>query len=282
MKNLASPSVIKEILGESSFKFSKSLGQNFLIDENVLNAIVDGSCIEGANVLEVGPGFGTLTQRLCSHAKKVVCVEIDSAAIPILKSNLEECSNLRIIHADIMKTDIAQLAEDEFGGDRIKVCANLPYYITSPVIMSLLDPKLPIDDITVMIQKEVAERINAKPGTKDYGVLTLTVGYYATSEILANVPPSSFMPPPKVSSSVIKLTMRQEPPVDVKDADTYFSVIKAAFALRRKTLLNALSSASLGKSKEEISVILEKVGIDPRRRGETLTDSEFALIANEF
>lgn len=282
MKNLASPAVIREILGESSFKFSKSLGQNFLIDENVLEAIVESSCIDRANVLEVGPGFGTLTQRLCANAKKVVCVEIDSAAIPILEDNLRECDNLKIIHADIMKTDIEKLSLDEFGGERIKVCANLPYYITSPVIMNLLNPALPIDDITVMIQKEVAERINAKPGTKDYGVLTLTVGYYAVSEIIVNVPPSSFMPPPKVSSSVIKLTMRQEPPVKVNDTDKYFAVIKAAFALRRKTLLNALSSASLGKSKEEISAILEKTGIDPRRRGETLTDIEFALISNEF
>ncbi len=282
MRNLANPSVVKEILKENGFSFSKSLGQNFLIDERVLEEITDSSCIEGANVLEVGPGFGTLTQRLCSKANKVVCVEIDSAAIPILSKNLEECSNLKIIHGDIMKTDIDALVKEEFGNGRIKVCANLPYYITSPVIMSLLDPNLPIDDITIMIQKEVAQRINAAPGTKDYGVLTLTVGYYATSQIVTIVPPGSFMPPPKVSSAVIKLTMRSTPPVEVKSAQTYFKVIKAAFALRRKTLLNALSSADLGKSKEEITTILEKTGIDPKRRGETLTDKEFALIANEF
>lgn len=282
MRNLAKPEVIKEILRENGFNFSKSLGQNFLINESVLNDIVESSSIEGANVLEVGPGFGTLTQRLCEKAKKVVCVEIDSAAIPILTNNLKECTNLKIIHADIMKTDINDLVKEEFGGEKIKVCANLPYYITSPVIMSLLNPSLPIEDITVMIQKEVAERINSKPGTKDYGVLTLTVGYYATSEIVAIVPPGSFMPPPKVNSAVIKLTMRAEPPVKVKDEQTYFRVIKAAFALRRKTLLNALGSKDLGKSKEEITKILEKVGIDPKRRGETLTDKEFALIANEF
>ena len=282
MRNLAKPEVIKDILKENGFNFSKSLGQNFLIDEAVLTDIVESSSIENANVLEVGPGFGTLTQRLCEKAEKVVCVEIDSAAIPILTKNLEECTNLRIIHGDIMKTDISALVKEEFGSGKVKVCANLPYYITSPVIMSLLDPNLPIEDITVMIQKEVAERINSKPGTKDYGVLTLTVGYYATSEIVTIVPPSSFMPPPKVSSAVIKLTMREEPPVKVNSAETYFKVIKAAFALRRKTLLNALSSADLGKTKEEITNILEKTGIDPRRRGETLTDEEFALIANEF
>lgn len=282
MRNLAKPEVIKDILRENGFNFSKSLGQNFLINENVLSDIVESSSIENANVLEVGPGFGTLTQRLCEKAEKVVCVEIDSAAIPILTKNLEECTNLKIIHGDIMKTDISALVKEEFGSGKVKVCANLPYYITSPVIMSLLDPNLPIEDITVMIQKEVAERINSKPGTKDYGVLTLTVGYYATSEIVTIVPPSSFMPPPKVSSAVIKLTMRDKPPVKVNDAEVYFKVIKAAFALRRKTLLNALSSADLGKSKEEITNILEKTGIDPKRRGETLTDEEFALIANEF
>lgn len=193
MRNLAKPEVIKEILRENGFNFSKSLGQNFLINESVLNDIVESSSIEGANVLEVGPGFGTLTQRLCEKAKKVVCVEIDSAAIPILTNNLKECTNLKIIHADIMKADINDLVKEEFGGEKIKVCANLPYYITSPVIMSLLNPSLPIEDITVMIQKEVAERINSKPGTKDYGVLTITVGYYATSEIVAIVPPGSFM-----------------------------------------------------------------------------------------
>jgi len=282
MRNLANPSVVKDILRENGFTFSKSLGQNFLINENVLEDITENSKIKDANVLEIGPGFGTLTQRLCASAKKVVCVEIDSSAIPILTKNLEECTNLKIIHGDIMKTDITALVKEEFGEGRVKVCANLPYYITSPVIMSLLDPKLPIDDITVMIQKEVAERINSRPGTKDYGVLTLTVGYYATSEIITVVPPSSFMPPPKVSSAVIKLTMREAPPVEVLNEQTYFKVIKAAFALRRKTLLNALSSADLGKTKEEITHILEKAGIDPKRRGETLTDKEFALIANEF
>lgn len=282
MRNLSDPRVIKEILQENSFNFSKSLGQNFLIDSNVLDIITDCSGISGKNVLEVGPGFGTLTQRLCAKAKKVVCVEIDSAAIPILENNLRECDNLKIIHADIMKTDICKLAKEEFNGERLRVCANLPYYITSPVIMSLLDPNLPVDGITVMIQKEVAERINAKPGTKDYGVLTLTVGYYATSEIAVTVPPGAFMPPPKVSSAVINLTMRKEPPIKVKNADTYFAVIKAAFALRRKTLINALSSANLGKTKEEIRLILEKADINPQRRGETLSDEEFARISNLF
>lgn len=281
MKNLANPHVIKEILNKNSFNFSKSLGQNFLIDDSVLDSICDSAEIDGANILEIGPGFGTLTQRLCSRAKKVVSVEIDSSVIPILTENLKECTNLKIIHADIMKTDIKKLIEDEFGGEKIKVCANLPYYITSPVIMSLISPELPIEDITVMIQKEVAERINAKAGTKDYGVLTLSVGYYTESEITLTVPPTAFMPPPKVYSSVIKLTVREKPPVEVRDTKVYFNVIKSAFALRRKTLNNALSSG-LSMSKEDVNKILEKVGIDPRRRGETLTDSEFALIANEM
>lgn len=282
MRNLADPKVVQSILKENSFNFSKSLGQNFLIDDSVLDTIVESSGICGCNVLEVGPGFGTLTQRLCKSAKKVVSVEIDSSAIPILQKNLEEYDNIKIIHGDIMKTDIKALSDSEFGGERIKVCANLPYYITSPVIMDLLNPKLPIDDITVMIQKEVAERINAKPGTKDYGVLTLTVGYYATCEICLIVPPTCFMPPPKVSSAVIKLSIRKEPPVKVKNAETYFKVIKDAFSLRRKTLLNALSSSNPDKSKEEISLILENAGIDPKRRGETLCDEEFARIANLF
>lgn len=281
MKNLANPHVIKEILNKNSFNFSKSLGQNFLIDDSVLDSICDSADIDGANILEIGPGFGTLTQRLCSRAKKVVSVEIDSSVIPILTENLKECTNLKIIHADIMKTDIKKLIEDEFGGEKIKVCANLPYYITSPVIMSLISPELPIQDITVMIQKEVAERINAKAGSKDYGVLTLSVGYYTESEITLTVPPTAFMPPPKVYSSVIKLTVREKPPVEVRDTKVYFNVIKSAFALRRKTLNNALSSG-LSMSKEDVNKILEKVGIDPRRRGETLTDSEFALIANEM
>ena len=281
MKNLANIAVIKEILSQNGFNFSKSLGQNFLIDENALSEIVSSAAPEGANVLEIGPGFGTLTQRLCQHAKKVVCVEIDSAAIPILTENLKEFDNLRIIHADIMKTDIEELSQKEFSGERIKVCANLPYYITSPVIMSLLNPNLPIDDITVMIQKEVAHRIGAKAGTKDYGVLTLTVGYYATCQVVTVVKPSSFVPPPKVDSAVITLTMRDKPPVDVKDKDMYFKVIKAAFALRRKTLLNALSSG-LGLSKERVKIALQNADIDETRRGETLTDEEFARLANQF
>lgn len=281
VKNLANPAVIKEILAKNGFNFSKSLGQNFLINEGVLEDIVQSAAPEGANVLEIGPGFGTLTQRLCARAKKVVCVEIDSSAIPILSDNLSEFDNLKIIHADIMKTDIVKLCNEEFGGERIKVCANLPYYITSPVIMSLIDPALPIDDITVMIQKEVAQRINAKAGTKDYGVLTLSVGYYATCEIVANAAPSAFMPPPKVDSAAIRLSMRKTPPVDVKSEEMYFKVIKAAFALRRKTLLNALSSG-LGISKDDVLRALEKTGIDEKRRGETLTDEEFARLSNEL
>ncbi len=279
LKNLAKPAVIKEILGKYGFSFSKSLGQNFLIDEGVLLDITESAMIDDACVLEVGPGFGTLTQRLCEKAKKVVCVEIDSSAIPILKENLKECDNLKIIHGDIMKTDIAALCKEEFGNERVRVCANLPYYITSPVITKFLESNLPIDSITVMIQKEVAQRICAKPGTKDYGVLTLMAGFRSKAEIVTVVPSSSFMPPPKVESAVIKLSITDKPNVEVDSEKTYFKVIKAAFALRRKTLSNALCSG-LGKSKAEISDILKKADIDEKRRGETLTDEEFARISN--
>lgn len=279
MKNLANPAVIKEILAKNGFNFSKSLGQNFLIDEAVLTCITDSARTDGACVLEVGPGFGTLTQRLCSAADKVVAVEIDSAAIPILRDNLSECTNLTIVHDDIMKTDISALIKREFGDKRVKVCANLPYYITSPVITQLLSCDLPIDDITVMIQKEVAERICAKPGTKDYGVFTLIARYRADCHIVTIVPPASFMPPPKVESAVVQLCIKDTPSVSVKSEDTYFRVIKAAFSQRRKTLGNALASG-LGMSKAQISDILKDAQIDEKRRGETLSDLEFARIAN--
>ena len=284
MRNLSSVSEVKEILKESGFRFSKSLGQNFLVDENVLSDIINGACItKDTNVIEIGPGFGTLTQQLCLNAKKVVAVEIDSTVIPVLKQNTAEFNNLSVINADILKTDINKLVENEFGGGTVKIAANLPYYITTPIIMGLIEQELPISDIVVMIQKEVADRIAAKPSAKDYGALTVAVNFYSVPQIIVNVPPSSFIPQPKVSSSVIKPQMRDKPPVDVKDKKMFFKVVKASFGQRRKTLLNALSnSPSFAMGKDEISKMLESISIDGRRRGETLNMDEFANIANNI
>lgn len=284
MKKLTSPQVIKEILAQSGFRFSKSLGQNFLIDDRVLDEMIYASGIdETSNVLEIGPGFGTLTQRLCMSAGKVVSVEIDDTVIPILTENTAEFDNLKIINADIMKTDIKKLIDEEFGVGEVKVIANLPYYITTPIIMGLLEKELPISALVVMIQKEVADRIAAKPSTKDYGALSVAVNFYCEPEVIVNVPPSSFIPQPKVSSSVIMLTMREKPPVEVKDKKQYFAVVKAAFGQRRKTLLNALSnSGAFSKDKQQIADVLSLAGIDEKRRGETLTLQDFANIADKI
>lgn len=282
MKNLASVSIIKEILEKSGFRFSKSLGQNFLIDENILEKIVSGAGIDkNTNVIEIGPGFGTLTQRLCMAAKKVVCIEIDQTAIPILEDNLSEFDNLKIINADVLKTDLGKIIEEEFESGEVKIAANLPYYITTPIIMNILESRINIDSLTIMIQKEVADRIAAKPSTKDYGALSVAVNYYSEPEIVATVPPSSFIPQPKVSSSVIKLNLRDNPPVEVFDEAGYFKTVKAAFGQRRKTLLNALSnSPAIPLGKAEVSLALEKCAIDEKRRGETLSLQEFASLSN--
>ena len=283
MRNLASPKVIKEILSENEFRFSKSLGQNFLIDENALCKIIDNSCIdENTNIIEIGPGFGTLTQRLCQSAKKVVAIEIDNTVIPILEDNLSEFDNVKIINSDVLELNLNELIENEFDGGDIKVVANLPYYITTPIIMTLLERKLPISDIIIMIQKEVADRILANPGKKDYGALTVAVGYYTVPEIVLTVGPGSFMPPPKVSSSVIKLNVRKTPAVDV-DEKNFFKLVKAAFAQRRKTLLNAISNSGITKkSKEEILNALTLSGIDEKARGETLSIEMFAELSKKL
>lgn len=282
MKKLTSPAVIKQILAESGFRFSKSLGQNFLISDGVLEDMIYASGIDDtSNVLEIGPGFGTLTQQLCMHAKKVVSVEIDETVIPILQDNTAEFDNLTIINSDIMKTDIKKLISEQFGNEEVKVVANLPYYITTPIIMALLEQELPVSMLVIMIQKEVAERIAAKPCTKDYGALTVAVNYYCEPSVICHVPPSCFIPPPKVSSSVIMLKMRDVPAVDVKDKKKFFAVAKAAFAQRRKTLLNALSNSGItGMSKDETEQLLQSIGIDAKRRGETLSLQEFADISN--
>ena len=282
MRNLASISVIKEILAESGFRFSKSLGQNFLTDEKVLSAIVESSGIDkNSGVIEIGPGFGTLTQRLCMAAGKVVAIEIDKTAVPILENNLSEFDNLKIINEDVLKCDLHKIIEDEFAGREVKIAANLPYYITTPIIMHILESALPVDSLTVMIQKEVAMRIAAKEGTKDYGALSVAVNFYSEPEIVVNVPPSAFIPQPKVSSTVIKLKLRNEPPVKVNDEKGFFKVVKASFGQRRKTLLNALAnSPSIPLGKEAVAEVLAKCGIDEKRRGETLNLQDFADISN--
>ena len=215
------------------------------------------------------------------HAKKVVSVEIDSTVIPILKENVSEFDNIKIINKDIMKTDISKLINDEFGNEKVKVAANLPYYITTPIIMALIEPGLPVTDLTVMIQKEVAERIGAKPGNKSYGALTVAVNFYAEPEIICTVAPSAFMPQPKVSSAVIRLKMRDKPAVEVKSTEKFFNVVRASFGQRRKTLLNALANSNLlNITKDETKRILNRAGIDEKRRGETLSMREFADIAD--
>lgn len=284
MVNLTSPSVIKEILDRSGFRFSKSLGQNFLIDDGVLNKMIEKSHINSdTNVLEIGPGFGTLTQRLCQSAKKVVSVEIDDTVIPILTENTEEFKNLKIVNADVMKIDLKELIQNEFGDEPVKVVANLPYYITTPIIMGLLEKELPISDIVIMIQKEVAERIAAKPGGKDYGALTVAVNFYSDPELIVEVPPSSFIPQPKVSSSVISLRMLAFPRVDVPDKKKFFSLVKASFGQRRKTLVNAVFNSGIsGKSKEEIVLALNNIGLSEKCRGETLSIEDFARLSKEI
>lgn len=282
MRNLASPRVIKEILSEYEFRFSKSLGQNFLIDEGALAGILSGADIsEDDCVLEIGPGFGTLTQRLCGTAKKVVCVEIDKTVIPILEENLKDFDNFEIINDDVMKIDVKSLAEEKFGTENVKVAANLPYYITTPIIMMLLESKVKFKSITVMVQKEVAKRLCASEGTKDFGAISLAVQYFCSANYLFDVPNTSFMPPPKVTSTVVRLDLLDKPRVSVKKEEMFFKTVKASFAQRRKTLLNALSNAGFsGFSKAEISEILKNIGIDEKRRGETLSIDEFALLAD--
>lgn len=282
MRNLASPRVIKEILSEYEFRFSKSLGQNFLIDEGALAGILSGADIsEDDCVLEIGPGFGTLTQRLCGTAKKVVCVEIDKTVIPILEENLKDFDNFEIINDDIMKIGVKSLVEQKFGTENVKVAANLPYYITTPIIMMLLESKVKFKSITVMVQKEVAKRLCASEGTKDFGAISLAVQYFCNANYLFDVPNTSFMPPPKVTSTVVRLDLLDKPRVSVKKEEMFFKTVKASFAQRRKTLLNALSNAGFsGFSKAEISEILKNIGIDEKRRGETLSIDEFARLAD--
>lgn len=284
MANLGNPQNTIAILQKYQFNFQKKFGQNFLIDTHVLDKIISAAKITKDDmVLEVGPGIGTMTQYLCEHAREVIAVEIDKNLIPILADTLSEYSNITIIHNDILKVDIEKIVKERNSGRPIKVVANLPYYITTPIIMGLFESHVPIENITVMVQKEVADRMQVGPGTKDYGALSLAVQYYAEPYIVANVPPNCFMPRPKVGSAVIRLTRHSEPPVKVADEKLMFQLIRASFNQRRKTLVNGLNnSPELSFSKEVITKALESMGLPLTVRGETLTLEEFARLSDEL
>lgn len=284
MEYLGTPSATKEIINKYSFAFQKKFGQNFLIDSNVLESIIRGAEITKDDfVLEIGPGIGTMTQYLCEAARQVVAVEIDKMLIPILEDTLSEYDNVEVINQDVLKVDIKSLAEEKNNGKPIKVVANLPYYITTPIIMGLFESGVPIDSITIMVQKEVADRMQTGPGSKDYGALSLAVQYYATAKVILNVSATCFMPRPNVDSAVIKLTRHKEPTVNVADEKLMFKIIRASFNQRRKTLVNGLkNSPELSFSKEQIVKAVEKIGKPETIRGEALTLEEFAELANAF
>ena len=279
---LGNPKYTIEVLQKYGFVFQKRFGQNFLIDTHVLDRIISASEITKDDfVLEIGPGIGTMTQYLADSAREVTAVEIDDALIPILKDTLKEWDNVNVIHGDILKTDIRKIADEKNQGRPIKVVANLPYYITTPIIMGLFESHVPVDSITVMVQKEVADRMQTGPGSKDYGALSLAVQYYAKPEIVANVPPNCFMPRPKVGSAVIRLTTYDNPPVEVDDEKLMFRIIRASFNQRRKTLANGLKNAAdLDIPKELIAESIESLGHGPSVRGEALTLEEFAALSN--
>jgi 16S rRNA (adenine1518-N6/adenine1519-N6)-dimethyltransferase len=280
-RKLYSPKVIKDILEKYEFKFSKRLGQNFLIDGNIINKIVDAADIdENSGVIEIGPGFGTLTQCISKRAKKVVAIEIDKSLIAIHKETLPY-DNIKFIYEDFMKVDVDKLIEEEFQGMDVKIVANLPYYITTPIIMKVLEEKCKVSKIVIMVQKEVAKRLNAKPGTKEYGAITLAVQYRADTNVAMIVPNSVFMPRPKVDSAVIALSILEKTRVEVIDEKMLFTTIRASFGQRRKTLLNGLSH-NLDMPKETVIKILNNANIDPGVRGETLNLEQFGKISDEI
>ena len=282
MANLGNPQETIAVLQRYGFNFQKKYGQNFLIDTHVLDKIIGAAEIGRDDfVLEIGPGIGTMTQYLAEAAREVVAVEIDTKLIPILEDTLKEYDNVTVLNEDILKVDIRKIAEEKNGGKPIKVVANLPYYITTPIIMGLFESEVPLDSITVMVQKEVADRMQVGPGTKDYGALSLAVQYYAKPEIVANVPPNCFIPRPNVGSAVIRLDRYAEPPVQTLDEQFMFSVIRASFNQRRKTLVNGLSNApGLNVSKEKIKEVLARMELSETVRGETLTLEQFAQLAD--
>ncbi|MBB5149497.1 MULTISPECIES: 16S rRNA (adenine(1518)-N(6)/adenine(1519)-N(6))-dimethyltransferase RsmA [Ureibacillus] len=283
-KDIATPVRTKEILNQYGFAFKKSLGQNFIIDPNILRNIVSyANLSEESGAIEIGPGIGALTEHLARNCKKVVAFEIDGRLLPVLEDTLSPYSNVKVIHSDILKADVAKVIEEEMQGIKdIMVVANLPYYVTTPILMKLLHDRLPIRGLVVMMQKEVADRITAKPGTKNYGSLSIAVQYYATAEVVMTVPKTVFMPQPNVDSAVIRLTMRNMPPIQVIDEDFLFIVARASFAQRRKTILNNLQSGlpSGKEKKQQIVDALNQCGIEPTRRGETLTIEEFGKLSD--
>ena len=282
MANLGNPQETIAVLQRYGFNFQKKYGQNFLIDTHVLDKIIGAAQIGPDDfVLEIGPGIGTMTQYLAEAAREVVAVEIDTKLIPILQDTLKEYDNVTVLNEDILKVDIRKIAEEKNGGKPIKVVANLPYYITTPIIMGLFESEVPLDSITVMVQKEVADRMQVGPGTKDYGARSLAVQYYAEPYIVANVPPNCFIPRPAVGSAVIRLTRYQEKPVKVNDASFMFKIIRASFNQRRKTLQNGLyNSSELRIPKEKTVAALEEMGLTPTIRGEKLSLEEFAQLSD--
>ena len=273
-----SPSVIKRIASKYGFVFKKGLGQNFLSSQDVLEEIAIAAEIDDSGVIEIGPGFGVLTNELAKRAKKVLALEIDERLIPILADTLGEYDNVKVINQDVLKTDVKKLIEEEFGGEKVSVAANLPYYITTPIITGLIEGQLPLKNLVVMVQKEVADRITAEPGSKNYGAISVLCQYYTKAELITVVGANEFVPPPKVDSAVVKMAFRDEPAVSVKDEKMFFRTVKAAFSQRRKTLLNCLV-ANFPHNKEEISEIMTSIGIEPARRGETLSLEEFAKLS---
>ncbi|MFC4323945.1 16S rRNA (adenine(1518)-N(6)/adenine(1519)-N(6))-dimethyltransferase RsmA [Litchfieldia salsa] len=285
-KEIATPLRTKAILEKYGFSFKKSLGQNFLIDTNILNRIVDHAELkEDSGAVEIGPGIGALTEQLAKRAKKVVAFEIDQRLLPILKDTLSPYPHVEVIHQDILKADVSTVLKEKMADlTDIMVVANLPYYVTTPIIMKLLEEQLPIRGMVVMLQKEVAERISAKPGTKEYGSLSIAIQYYTKAEVVMIVPRTVFVPQPNVDSAVIRLLRREEPAVIVKDEDYFFNIVRASFSQRRKTILNNLiNSLENGKEKKPIiEQCLHQAEIDPRRRGETLSIQEFGRLSDEL
>lgn len=284
MANLTNPQDTIAVIQKYNFMFQKKFGQNFLIDTHVVDKIIRSAGLtEDDMVLEIGPGIGSLTQHLAENAGRVVAVEIDKNLIPILEETLKDYDNITIINEDILKVDINELAKKYNNGKPIKVVANLPYYITTPIIMGLFESHVPIESITVMVQKEVADRMQVGPGTKDYGALSLAVQFYAKPEIVANVPPNCFIPRPAVGSAVIRLTRYRDTPVKVEDEALMFKLIRASFNQRRKTLVNGLSNAlELNFDKEQVANVIEELGWSSKIRGENLTLEEFAALSNQF
>lgn len=281
MERLTSPKRIKQIMENHGFRFSKSLGQNFIIDDSVIERIVLGAGVTSDDmVLEIGPGIGVMTDALCEVAKKVVSVEIDSALIPVLKETVGHHEHLKVIHSDVLKVDLMTLVREEFGTIKPKLVANLPYYVTTPIIMKFLEERIPVSDLVIMIQKEVADRIMASPGTKAYGSLSVAVQYFTEPSIVTKVSRGAFMPQPNVDSTVIRLKVRETPPVILDHEKTFFLTVKDAFGKRRKTLLNALTSGHLGLTKDQARLALSKANIEEGLRGEALSIDDFAKLSN--